>query len=143
MTLIELIVAIVVIGICVVSALGLLSSLSMRSAASMTRTQATAIAASYLDEVLAKRFADDGVEASRQLYDDVLDYDGLDELGARNANGALIAGLNQYRVRVNVFDELLPNSIAARRVEVRVADLNDVSIMLSGYRTNYIGQVLY
>lgn len=143
MTLVELIVAMVVIGICIVAALGLLSSLSMRSAASMTRAQATAIAVSYLDEILAKRYTDDGVEASRQLYDDVLDYNDLDEMGARNANGVLIAGLNQYRVRVNVFGELLPNNVAARRVEVSVTDLNDVSIMLLGYRTNYTGQVLY
>lgn len=57
LTFIELIVAIVVIGICVVSVLGLLSSLSMRSAAAMTRTQATAVAASYLEDVLATPYA--------------------------------------------------------------------------------------
>ena len=143
MTLIELIIAMVVIGICVVAALSMMSSLSMRSASAMTRTQAVAVAASYLDEILGKRFVADGREASRAQFDDVLDYDGLNELGARNASGALIGGLNRYRVRVDVNDEMWPNNVAARRIEVTVTDPTNVPVLLVGYRTDYTSQVHY
>lgn len=142
MTLVELIVAIIVVGMCVTTALSLVS-LSVRSATAMTRTQASAIAASYLDEILSKRYVEDGVEASRQQYDDVRDYAGLDEMGARNANGTLITGLSAYRVQVGVFDDLMPNGVNARRIEVTVTDPNSVTVMLMGYRTNYAGQVFY
>lgn len=142
MTLVELIVAIVVVGMCVTTALSLVA-LSVRSATAMTRTQSSAIAASYLDEILAKRYTADGVEASRPQYDDVLDYAGLNELGARNANGALITGLTAYRVQVGVFDDPMPNGVNARRIEVTVTDPTGVAVTLLGYRTNYTGQVLY
>jgi MSHA pilin protein MshD len=143
MTLIELIIAMVVIGICIVAALSMMSSLAMRSASAMTRTQAAAIAASYLDEILGKRFVADGREASRAQYDDILDYDDLDELGPRNASGALIAGLNGYRVRVDVNDQMWPNNVAARRIEVTVTDPTNVPVLLVGYRTDYTSQVHY
>jgi MSHA pilin protein MshD len=143
MTLIELIIAMVVIGICIVAALSMMSSLSMRSASSMARTQAAAIAASYLDEILSKRFQPDGREASRAQYDDVLDYDDLDEMGARNVNGAVIAGLDRYRVRVDVQNELLPNNVSARRIDVTVTDPTNVPVLLTGYRTDYTLQVHY
>jgi MSHA pilin protein MshD len=143
MTLIEVIIAMVVVGICIVAALSMMSSLSMRSASSMTRTQAAAIAASYLDEILGKRFLADGREVSRAQYDDVLDYDDLDEMGARNINGAIIPGLDRYRVRVDVNGELLPNNVLARRIEVTVTDPSNVPVLLTGYRTDYTGQVHY
>lgn len=143
MTLIELTLAMVVIGICIVAGLSVMSSLSVRSASSMTRTQATAIAASYLDEILGKRFVADGREAARAQYDDVLDYDDLDEQGARNANGAALAGLNRYRVRVDVSDAVLPNNVNARRIEVTVIDPTDAPVLLVGYRTGHTSQVHY
>lgn len=143
MTLIELVIAIVVVAICAATAMELIASLSMRSASSMVRTQAAAIATSYLDEITSKNYAADGREASRQLYDDVLDYDGLDEMGPRDATGVAIAGLARYRVQVRVVDDLLPNNVAARRISVTVTDPTDVSILLIGYRTDYASQVYY
>lgn len=132
LTFIELIVAIVVIGICVVSVLGLLSSLSMRSAAAMTRTQATAVAASYLEDVLATPYAAVNGRPSH--------------VGAIDATGAALAGLQRYRVQVDVFPDTLgtpPNDVPARRVEVTVTDPTGSTTRLTGYRTSYTGQVLY
>ena len=134
MTLVELIVAIVVIGICVVSVLGLLSSLSVRSAAAMTRTQASAVAASYLEDITTKPYAAIGA------------YDGTNHVGARDTTGALIAGLEQYRVQVNVVADTLgaaPNTTSAQRVEVTVTDPTGATTRLTGYRTSYVGQVLF
>ena len=81
MTLIELIIAIVVLGICVVSVLALLSSLSMRSASAMTRTQATAVAAAYLENILA------------QPYGNILGYNDTNDPRVFDANGNAIPGI--------------------------------------------------
>jgi MSHA pilin protein MshD len=103
MTLIEVIVAITVIGICMTALLGLLSTIAVRSAGVLVGVQSTAIAGAYLDEILAKAYQDpDGVgEAARQSFDDVLDYGGLDET-ARDCTGTAPAELSAYRVRVSV-----------------------------------------
>ena len=55
-TLIELVVAITVLAIAVTSIIGFLSSIAARSADTLVREQAVAIASSYLNEVLAKPF---------------------------------------------------------------------------------------
>lgn len=134
MTLVEVVIAIVVIGICVVSALGLLSSLSVRSASAMTRTQATAIAASYLENVLSLPYATVTTYAA-------------DDSGARDSSGSAIAGLGSYRVQVNTFADSLgsaPNAVNARRIEVTVTDPTGVSTRLTGYRTSFTtNQVMY
>lgn len=133
MTLIELIIAIVVIGLCVVSMLSLLSSLSMRSAVAMTRTQATAVAASYLESVLAMP------AAAVAAYS-------ADHLGAQDATGTAIAGLEQYRVEVVVVPDTLgsaPNNIPASRVEVTVTDPTGARNRLTGYRVTHGGKVLH
>lgn len=147
-TLIEVIVAISVIALSMTAVLGLLSAIAVRSTHPMLATQSASIAGAYLEEILSKAYQDpDGVnEAGRQNFDDVLDYDGLDELGARDHTGAVIAGLAGYRVRVSVMSLQLgsPASRAttARRVDVRVTDPSGITTLLSGYRTDYIGQIL-
>lgn len=137
MTLIELIIAIVVIGICLVSVLALLSSISVRSASGLARTQATSIATSYLEFILAQPFGNIG------------GFDGIDQPGPLDANGAPVAGLERYRVQVRAFGETLGtggDTAAAMRVEVTVTDPTGVATLITGYRTNYSvlgGQVLY
>lgn len=134
MTLIELVITIVVVGICIVGALGLLASLSMRSAATMTRTQAAAIASAYLEDVLSHSFTE--VEA----------YPGRIDAGARDANGAMIAGLGQYRVEIintPVTLGVAPRTANARQVEIVVTDPNGRTTMLTGYSVDQAGQVLY
>ena len=89
-TLIELVISIVVISIAVSAVLGLLSSSAAHSADSMVLSQAVSIAEAYLEEVSLKPFADpdsvDG-EANRVDFDDVDDYDGLVDVGARDQFG--------------------------------------------------------
>lgn len=148
MTLIEVIVAITIISISMTAVLGLLSAIAVRSAGAVVGTQSQSIAAAYLDEILSKSYQDpNGVsEVGRQNFDDVLDYDGLDELGARDCTNTTIAGLSLYRVRVTVTTVQLgspaPKAVTARRVDVSVTDPMGVAILLSGYRTNYAGQVM-
>lgn len=133
-TLIELIVALVVIGICVVGALGLLTSLSMRSAAAMNRTQAVAIAESYLTDILSRS------------YVQVQAYAAPADPRPRDAWGALIAGSEAYRVQIFNNPATLgnaPNTVAARQITVVVTDPSGATTRVTGYRTNYAGQVLF
>jgi len=136
MTLIELVLAIVVMGICVVSVLSLLSSISVRSATTLARSQATSVAASYLEFILA------------QPYGNIAGYDGLSHTGAVDATGSAVVGLERYRVQVTARGTTLGSgafTTPAMRVQVTVTDPTGAATFITGYRTNYsgLGEVLY
>lgn len=143
-TLVELIVSIVVVAVAVGAVLGVLSSGAVRSADAMVLAQATSVAEAYLEEISLKSFADaDGVgEGSRAAYDDVYDYSGLVDAGARDQLGNAIPELASYRVTVTVTQTAaLPGVPAAdaARVDVRVAyplaPPHSVNVALTGYKT--------
>lgn len=142
-TLVELLVSIVIVSIAASTVLGVISMTTAASADPMIRHQAAAIAEAYLEEILLKPIDDpDGVdgEAARADYDDLDDYDGLADAGARDQFGAPIAALADYRVAVSVgASGALPGvpGADATRVDVVVTHANDVSFVLSGYRTRY------
>ena len=140
-TLIELVISIVVISIAVSAVLGLLSSTASHSADSMVLSQAVSIAEAYLEEVSLKPLADpDGAdgEANRVDFDDVDDYDGLVDVGARDQFGNAIGALAGYTVSVSVVPSSaltgVPSADAAR-IDVRVQFSQSIDMSLSGYRT--------
>jgi len=138
-TLVELVVSIVVVSIALGGVLMVMTYTMRRSADPMLQHQAVAIAESYLEEVLLHAYSDpDGVsgEAVRSLFDDVGDYDGLTDIGARDQNGTAIAGLEDYTVSVHIADGSL-NGVACKKATVRVSHPGDIDLTLSGYRTNY------
>jgi MSHA pilin protein MshD len=143
MSLIELIVAIAVIAAGVTAVLGVHAAVSTRSADAMVRQQAVAVAESYLEEIALKPFADpDGVggETARAALDDVDDYDGLVDDGARDQAGAAIAPLAAYRVAVAVSPTAALTGVppaAARRIDVTVTGPSNVRVVLAGYRTQW------
>ena len=142
-TLIELIIAITVIAMAVTAVLGLLSAISIRSADATISTQAASIASAYLDEALSKAYQDpDGVaEAGRANFDDVRDYNFVDN-GARDAAGNPVPGLNQYTVQISAALAALGAIPDAIQVDVRVTGPNGTVSLLTGFRTNYGGQVV-
>ncbi len=126
-TLIELIISIVVIAIAASAVLGVLSSSVGRSADAMVMSQAVAIAEAYLEEISLKSFVDpDGVdgEALRTDFDDVDDYNGLVDNGARDQFGTAMAPLAQYTVTVTRRAERGAHAACraadAERIDVRV-----------------------
>ena len=142
-TLIELVVSIVIIGIAVSAVLGVFTMTTQRSVDAMVRQQAVAVAEAYLEEILLKPFADpDGAngETRRTDFDDIEDYNGLDDAtGACDQLGNPIDGLQSYRVDVRVEQGAL-NGLPAndvRRVDVRVRHVTGLTLRLSGYRTRY------
>lgn len=126
--LIEAIVAIVIVSIAAVTILSQISQANVQSGRSITQSESAAIAAAYLTEIVARPFDDpDGAdgETQRRLFDDVDDYNGLNDNGARDANGNLIPGANRFAVRVAVSaSAALPGVPAAdtRLVTVTVTD---------------------
>lgn len=136
-TLVELVISIVIVATAAAAVLGMLSLTARGSAQAMIRNQAVAIASAYLEEIRLKSFVADGVETSRGLYDDVSDYHGLVDVGARDQLGNAIAGLGQYTVSVTVGPGVLgavPGS-AVKRIDVNVQHPDGVNMTLSGYRT--------
>ncbi len=142
-TLVELLVSIVIVAIAAGTILGLLATTTGASADPMLRHQASAVAEAYLEEILLRPFDDpDGIdgEASRAAFDDLDDYDGLIDAGARDQFGNAIGGLGSYTVAVSVVPSAaLPGVPAgdALRVDVTVSRGSDINLLLSGYRTRF------
>lgn len=142
-TLVELLVSIVIVSIAASTVLGVLSMTTAGSADPMIRHQAAAIAEAYLEEILLKPLTDpDGVdgEAARADFDDLDDYDGLSDAGARDQFGNALARLGDYNVAVTVTPSpALPGVplADALRVDIVVTHTNDIDFVLSGYRTRF------
>lgn len=139
-TLIELVISIVVIAIAASAVLGVLSGSVGRSADAMVLSQGVAIAEAYLEEISLRPFDDpDGVdgEAARPDFDDVDDYDGLVDVGARDQFGTALPPLAQYTVTVAVTASAGLAGVPpadAQRVDVRVTHPGNVVVALTGYK---------
>lgn len=138
-TLIELIFFIVVVTVGIAGILMVMDVSVKSSADPMERKQAMALADSMLEEILLKAYADpDGlpnvVEAGRTLYDDVDDYNGINE--TISAAGPIFLGMPSalygYTVQIGVATTAL-GSVSAKRVMVTVSRGAE-SITMTGYR---------
>ncbi len=93
--------------------------------------------------IALKSFADpDGVdgEGSRDLYDDVDDYNGLVDNGARNQFDAAIADLSDYTVSVAVTASGALPSIASTDlflISVTITHSANINFTVSAYRANF------
>lgn len=140
LTLIELIVAMVVISVALVGVMSVINYTTRHSADPMLRHQAIAIAEAYMEEIFLKEYQNppDGYSgADRSRFDDVSDYHELEDAGARNPDGDAIPGLEGYDVAVAV--EAVPNwhGVAAKGITVTVTSPAGEEITLTSYRTDY------
>jgi MSHA pilin protein MshD len=150
-TLVELVISIAIIAIVVSGTLLLVQKVAVHSADPMIERQALAIAQAYLEEILLRPYWDPtlgsaggacpAAPGSRALYDNVCDYRGLDDAGARDQTGAAVTGLGAYRVRVAVDTAAtlgdLSGSADVLRVDVRVTHPAAVDLVLSGFKARY------
>ena len=138
-TLVELIVSIVVIGTALAGIMVVIVRNTSASADPLIWHQAVIVGEAYLEEILTKNFTANGVEASRDLYDDVMDYNGLNNSPPQDQNGNAIAALAGYTVTVVVTPEVLPGMTIndAWLVQVTVTMPTGSSVVVSGNRTNY------
>ncbi len=141
LSLVELLVSIVIVGIAASTVLGVFSATTGSSADPMIRHQAAAIAEAYLEEVLLRPVDDpDGVdgELARADFDDIDDYDGLTDVGARDQFGSPLAALSNYSVSVSVSNSSALTGVPTAdtyRVDVLVTRGVIINYRLSGYRT--------
>lgn len=151
-SLIEVVLAIIIIGGALVGILSVSSFTTQHSGDPVVQAQARMIAESYLEEILLKRFVDPDTDsvcpeslAGRAAYDNICDYDGLNDTGARDQLGNPIAELGDYNISVEVQgDETVElhnidniGAVRLLRVDVTVTGPLETMISLSGYRTNY------
>lgn len=153
LTLVELVIAIVVLSVALYSSLQAFAFFSGRNADALLQTRALDLAQLYLDEILAKSFDEDsgpgGIPPyigcritddgeSRALFDDVDDYHALDEAPALADQdlSALYAG---YRVTVSVSCDATVgvNSGGAKRIELQVTSPQGDSSRFAVYRGNF------
>ncbi len=150
-TLIELVLTILILSIALVMISSVLSGGISRSADTTQELRSVALAQSYLDEILGKRFDEnsaprgippcsgtctaegsfgpDGGEL-REDYDDVDDYHGLDEGDGQvnplqDAAGATRTGYDNFRVQISV--RYIDTGVAGEEENLAVAanDLDD------------------
>ena len=147
-TLIEMIIAIVVLAAAVSGILFSFSANVARSADPMIQQQAIIIAQAYLEEAVLKSYSDpDGGETSsceegaRIQYDDVADYDCInDTAGALDQFGGTLPGLSNYNIAVNVSTvNIGAPAVTARRIDVTVThdSITSINHSLTAYRTSY------
>ncbi len=138
----ELVMTIMLVSVALAGVLTVINYNSRASADPMVLHQAVAVAEAYLEEILTRDFTDpDGTGAgeTRSTFDNVADYDGLNDVGARDQNNNAIAGLENYNVVAVVTSEALGGIGAANvlRVQVTVTPPAGDPVTISGYRTNY------
>lgn len=155
-TLIELIVAIVIVSVALVGVYSVLNLTLLRSADPVIYKQMLSIAEGMMDEILLKSFADPGGECTpttsprcqlnstvdRPNYNDVDDYAGFVMNGVSALDGSAVAGLENYRVAVTVDPATTLGGLSGANVVKRVVvtvTYGAESLSLEGYRTNFDG----
>lgn len=145
MTLVELVITIVVVGIAAAALYSAMAAIGGRSADPLLRQQSLAIAEAYLEEILLQPFLDPNnavcpaAPANRVNFDNVCDYNGLNDDGARDARGQAIAALANYRVQVVTIPQAWAGLAAGDvlLVQVTVTDPAGQALRLDGYRSRY------
>lgn len=153
-TLVELVMAIVIIGISMATLLGFFAKNVGSSADGIGQTRQMALAELYLDEVLSKKFdhatgnggfpvyngcriSNDG--ESRADYNDVDDFNGLNET-PQFIDSALAAIYSQYSVSITVScntNHLLSNKGQVKRITITVNAPNNSPYKVSVFKGNY------
>ena len=145
MTLVELIITIVIVGIAATALFSAMASITGRSADPMLRQQSLAIAEGYLEEILLQDYASATDPCTgRACFNDVRDYHDLDDRPPRDMNDNVIPGLDNYRVEVEIAARSLADGLGpvgqkvpALHIRVTVTDPAGGTLSLDGYRTDY------
>jgi MSHA pilin protein MshD len=157
-TLIELIIFMVIVGVAMAGIISAINYNVQHSADPVVKKQALAIAEALLEEVMLQNFSDPNgganvVEARRDLYDDVSDYNGycMATTGCavasiRDINDNPIPNLDGYTAAIAVSagdlgpvgaGRITSASGAALHITVTVTGPLNTTVLLEGYRTNY------
>lgn len=149
-SLIELILFIVIIGVALAALLSVLNVTTKGSVNPLLRKQALAIAESLLEEVELQAFSNPiggftgaATQANRASFDDVMDYNGFATTGIYPADGSGtgVTGLSAYNVSVAVVKTTTAwGTVAAgdaAQITVTVTDPSGQTLETVSYRVNY------
>lgn len=142
-TLVEMIVAMVIISVGIAGVLGVLANTSVFSTDPMVTKQLTAIAEGMMEEIQLKPFTGPGTSppsgCARTAFDEVSDYNNYNQ-AVCEIDGTPGAAGYQVQVTISgVTGDILLNGVApadAVRIEVLVTHGND-RYSLVGWRNNY------
>lgn len=147
-TLLELIVAMVVISVGLAGLLMAFNVAMRHSADPVVNKQMLAVAEGLIDEILLKPHAVNGVApanlpvscasagAVRVDFDDVRDYHAYETNGLCDIDGEAVAGLAAYRVRVDVLSGTWQGIPEVLTIQVSVTR-DQQTLTLTGRRTPY------
>lgn len=138
-TLVEMVLAIVVLGVGLTGVLLAFQGTVRRSADPLVQRQLQAVAEGLLDEVLSRPYAavagGAGSGCARDAFNDVDDYNGYAPGQVCDVAGNAVPALTGYTVSVTVQGSSL-GGVAAKRVQVTATRGPD-SITLLGWRTDF------
>lgn len=140
MSLVELLVAIVVIGVGLAGVLVAFQQAVRGSADPVIGKQMLAIAEEMQDEIALRPYSPQApgpaAGCARAAFNDVDDYNGYTAASVCDIDGNAIPSLAAYGVAVTVSAATLPNGVAAKRIAVTVTHGAD-GLTLTGYRTDW------
>lgn len=138
-TLVEMLIAIVVIGVGLAGVLLAFNTTQRGSADPLLQRQMLAIAEGLLEEALSRPFTPQagaaGAGCARDGFNDVDDYHGYSSTGVCDVGGNAVAGLESYAVSITVQAQVLAG-VAVKRVRVTVQNGGE-SLSLAGWRSGY------
>ncbi len=140
-TLVEMIVAIVILGVGLSGLLLTFTTVSRNNADPIIAKQMLAVAEEFMEEITLKPYPPASNTApaacARDTYNDVSDYNGYATTGKIcDLEGTAIANLNGYSMNVSVVVSALSGIAATKKITVTVSRDN-TSFTLVGWRTDY------
>jgi len=159
-TLIELVMTIVIISVAIAGVVGAFSLIAGRSADPLNQSRAVALAQLYMDEIIAKQFADESAagggavnatkancsntvvdDERRSTFNDVSDYNGLDNKPPQNSEEDPLNGYSNFQVAISVQcagEEVgFAQDHQAKRINITITDPSGNHYLFSAYRGNF------